>query len=91
MCCPPAVHTTVVVQSPAPAPAPPVPVPPQQPRVWRDVVGDILRFHQGALFEKERIFLPDLLRKGFAPRGGQVEWLAKIVRRTGVRPWDIAP
>jgi hypothetical protein len=89
---PPPIHTTIVVQPPAPAPAPPAPVPPRQPRTWRDVVADLLHNHSGALFEREReLFLPDLLRKGFAPRGGQVAWLEKIIRRTGVRPWDIAP
>lgn len=82
------VHPSAPVYQPPPSPRPP---PPRPLRVWRDVVEDILRSHQGALFEKERMFLPDLLRKGFAPRGGQVDWLLKIVKRTGVLPWDLAP
>ena len=52
---------------------------------------DIWQHHQNALYEKELTFLPDLLRKGRAPRGGQIPWLIKIIRRVHVKPWDVKP
>jgi hypothetical protein len=86
---PPPINQVVQVVHPAASPA--SPPPPRQPRDWHTVVTDIWVTRRGALFPRELEFIPDLLRKGYAPRGGQIDWLVKIIKRTGVRPWDIAP
>jgi hypothetical protein len=86
---PPAINQVIQIVHPnAPASTPPQPPP---PRDWHMVVTDIWVNRRNALYEKELTFLPDLLNRARAPRGGQIPWLIKIIRRTRVRPWDVKP
>lgn len=63
---PQAINQVVQIVHPS-APAYPPPQPPP-PRDWHRVVQDILTTRSNALYPKEQVFLPDLLRKGYAPR-----------------------